>query len=250
VAYYFCNQYAEKKNGYQSTIAIIIKDIASGNEKIIQKITLFDRSEIILGKGMSTDLGNFFAEVYLAQTIDGNLAVGISNQPKIRIYSPDGDMIHSFDLKIEPIAVGKKYLKEFRDNVMADFKKSGERNMNSTEKFWYELSMKTFKKFDFSNIFDKYLPLYKEILVDSEGNFLVFKFTQCQENCDPLFQVYSKRGEFICKCILDRGKYEIEIDRRFKKICFTSSGIFGLFKERGDEEEILRLVKSTYLPAP
>jgi hypothetical protein len=65
-----------------------------------------------------------------------------------------------------------------------------------------------------------------------------------------VFQVYSKEGKFICETQLDRGKYELEIDRRFKKICFTSDGIFALLMERGDEDEILRLVKSTYFPAP
>jgi hypothetical protein len=169
---------------------------------------------------------------------------------KIKIYSPEGSVIHSFDLKIEPIAVEKKYLKEFRDKVMADLKKRGEKNMNATDKFWFDLDKKTFKNFDFSTIFAAYLPLYKEIMVDSEGNFLVFKFTECQGDCNPVFQVYSQEGKFICETQLDRGKYELEIDRRFKKICFTSDGIFALLMERGDEDEILRLVKSTYFPAP
>ncbi|UCH92230.1 MAG: 6-bladed beta-propeller [Candidatus Aminicenantes bacterium] len=252
VAYFFFKQHAEKKNGYQSIVYIIIKDINTGKEKVLQKITLLNRSRIILDRGMSTGLGNFFGQVYLAQTINGNLAVGISNQPKIKIYSPDGDMIHSFDLKIKPIAVDNKYLEEFRDNVMTHLKKEGERYkyMNRTEKFWHELYKKTFPKFDYSTIFEKCLPLYKEILVDSEGNFLVFKYTQCQENCNPIFQVYSKKGEFICETVLDRGKYELNIDRRFKRICFTSEGIFGLFIEKGDEDEILRLIKSNYNPAP
>lgn len=109
---------------------------------------------------------------------------------------------------------------------------------------------KTFRNFDFSTIFAKNLPLYKEILVDSEGNFLVFKFTPCQKNCNPIFQVYSREGKFICETKLNRGKYELEIDPRFKKICFTSEGIFGLFMNQGDEDEIFRLIKSNYPPAP
>ncbi len=249
-AYYFFSQPPEKWNGFHRIYSIIIKDIGSGKEKVIQKINLLDRSSISTGDFTSVNLGNFFGEVYLAQTIDGNLAIGISNQPKIKIYSPDGAMIHSFDLKIEPIAVTKKYVKEFRDNAMADLKRRGESYMNASEKFFYDLGKKTFSKFDFSTIFDQYLPLYKEILVDSEGNFLVFKFTECRQNCNPLFQVYSKEGKFICECQLNRGKYELEIDQRFKRICFTSEGIFALLMERGDEDEILRLIKSYYIPAP
>ena len=102
------------------------------------------------------------------------------------------------------------------------------------------------KNFDFSTIFGKNLPLYKEIIIDSEGNFLVFKFTECQKNCNPIFQVYSKEGKYVCETQLDLGKYELEIDRRFRKIRFTSQGIFALLTEKGDEDEILKLVKSNY----
>jgi hypothetical protein len=250
VAYYTFDQHVQKTNGYQSTVAIIIKDITSGEEKIIKKITFPDRSSVKTKMGGSFGMRNFFGEVYLVQTIDGNLAVGFSNQPQIDIFSPTGEMIHSFDLKITPIPAGKTYIKEFKDNFWAELNGKDETTMNSNTKFVHELQKKTFRNFDFSTLFAKYLPLYKEILVDSEGNFLVFTFTPCQENCNPIFQVYSKEGKFICETKLNRGKYELEIDRRFKKICFTSEGIFGLFMNRGDEDEIFRLIKSNYPPAP
>ncbi|MCP5053351.1 MAG: hypothetical protein GY940_39670, partial [bacterium] len=85
---------------------------------------------------------------------------------------------------------------------------------------------------------------------DSEGNFLVFKYTRCQKNCTPVFQVYSKEGKFICETQLDSGKYDLEIDGRFRKLRFTGDGIFGLLMEKGDEDEIYRLIKSNYPPAP
>jgi len=250
VAYYYYNQYAQEKNDYQSTVSIIIKDFAGGTEKIMKQVTLLNRSSIKLGQRGSVTYGNFFAEVYLAQTIEGNLAIGISNQPHIDIFTPTGESIHSFDLKMAPIPVSKTYIKEFKDNVMAELKKKDETTMDSSRRYSHNRVKKALKTFDFSNLFDKYLPLYKEILVDSEGNFLVFKFTECRKNCTPLFQVYSKEGTFICETKLNKGKYELEIDRRFRKIRFTSEGVFGLLMNRGDEDEILRLVKSNYPPAP
>jgi hypothetical protein len=246
LAYLTYSQHAEKWNGYQKKHLVMIKDIDSGMEKILQEITLLDRSSIIVGKSTSFSIGNFFGDVYLAKTIDGNLAVGISNQPRINIYSPAGEKILSFNLKIRPIPVDEKYIKKFKDNYVAKLKSKDEKTMNRTEKYWHDIYMKTSKTLDFSTIFDKHLPLYKEILVDSEGNFLVFLYSDCVKNCKTYFQVYSKQGEFICETELDKGDYDVEIDRRFKNICFTEEGIIGLFMEHGDEDEIIKLVKSKF----
>jgi len=250
VAYYYYCQNAEKKNGFQSTIAIIIKDIGSNKEKILEKITLLDRSEIILEQNSSTGLGNFFGEVYLSQTIDGDLAVGVSNRPRIDIFAPTGEKIRSFQLEMVPIPASKTFIKEFRDNVLAEYYGKDVQGMDRTEKYWHELFLKKFRTFDFSTIFDHYLPFYKEILIDSEGNFLVFKFGECLKACNPVFQVYSKTGAYVCETLLEKGAYEFEIDRRFKNICFTSSGIFGIFMKRGDEDEAFAMVKSIYPPLP
>lgn len=246
VAYLTFSQHPEKKNGYQKTTQVIIKDIETGREKTIQEITLLDRSSIMLGKNMSTNIGNFIGEVFLAKTIDGNLAVGSSNQSRIKVFSPSGEVILSFDLKFVPIPVDGTYIKKFRDNKLSELYSKDEASMDSTHKFWHELYKKAFKTFEFSTLFDNHLPLYYEILVDSDGNFLVFKYSDCLENCKTYFQVYSKKGEFICETELDKGIYDFKIDRRFKNICFTADGIFGLFMNKGDEEEALRLIKSKF----
>ena len=126
VAYLTYSQFPGKRNGYQTKYLVIIKDINSGMEKILQEITLLDRSSITLGKGLSRTVENFIGEVYLAKTINGNLAVGISNQPGINIYSPAGKVIHSFDLKIHPIPVDGKYIKKFKDVFVAGLKSKDE----------------------------------------------------------------------------------------------------------------------------
>ena len=246
VAYITIRQHAEEKNGYQSRIQVIVKDIDTGVEKTIQEITLLEQSEIITGEHTSTSIGNFIGEVFLAKTIDGNLAVGVSNQPRVKIFSPSGVVVLSFDLKIDPIPVDAAYIKKFRDHTIAELYSKDESSMNRDEKYWHELDKKAFKSFDFSTIFDKHLPLYYEILVDGDGNFLVFKYSDCLKNCKTYFQVYSPKGEFICETELDKGIFDFEIDRRFKNICFTTEGIFGLFMNKGDEEEVLRLIKSNY----
>jgi hypothetical protein len=153
-------------------------------------------------------------------------------------------------LKIAPIPVSKTYIDKFQANETAEMKKQAETATDPSKKYAYNQLKRALKSYDFSLLFDMYLPLYKEILVDSDGNFLVFKFTDCLKSCTPLFQVYSSKGKFVCETRLNKGKFELEIDRRFKKIHFTSEGIFGLFVNQGDEDEILRLIKSNYPLAP
>ncbi len=246
IAYMATNQHAEKKNGYKRISQVIIKDINSGKEKVIREITLLDRHSIEVGKHISIGVGNFIGQVILAQTIEGNLAVGVSNQPEIKIYSPKGKEINSFSLKITPIPVSKDFIAKIKNYRLAELEKDGKETMNRTKKFWYEQRMKAIPNFDFSKLFTTHLPLYDEILVDDEGNFLVFKFSECITECKPKFQVYSKTGEFVCETELDTGIYDVFIDTRFKTLRFTTDGIIGYAMEKGDQEEIYKLFKSNY----
>jgi hypothetical protein len=104
-------------------------------------------------------------------------------------------------------------------------------------------SIKEVKKKDFSQLFGKYLPCYKELLVDAEGNILVFTKSDCMGDCPLLFQVYSPEGEYICETRLEPGDFGFEVDSRIKNMCFTDKGIFFLAEEINAEEFILRLIR-------
>jgi hypothetical protein len=84
---------------------------------------------------------------------------------------------------------------------------------------------------------------YREILLDGEGNILIFKSIECFENCNEVFQVYSPEGKFICEATIDKGDYDFKIDRRFKNIVFMKRAIFGLFQLKDSDDISLRLVK-------
>lgn len=249
-AFYRINRHADKKNGHQRVVSVIIKNIVNGKEKIIKKVSCLDRSRIMFSKNVSGGIGNFFGQVFLAQTKDGNLAVGVSDRPGIEIYSPKGELLGTFNLKITPIPADEKYIKRFKDNYMAELNGKDESAMNRTQKFYHDLSKKKFRNFDFSTIFDKNLPLYNKIVVDSEGNLLVFKFTRCREDCHPVFQVYSSKGEYICETKLNTGEYHLEMDYYRDYIRFTPDGVIAFVSVRGDEDEdkTYRLIKATYPP--
>jgi hypothetical protein len=99
------------------------------------------------------------------------------------------------------------------------------------------------KKTPNEEMFGKYLPYFKEILVDSEGNILICKKTDCIRDCNEVFQVYSPEGKYICEVTIDYGIYEVTIDRRFKNIVFTNNAVYGLFPLKDNEESALQLIR-------
>ena len=220
----------------KSKQTIFIKDTFSGKEFPVLSREFVEKNFVMIGDIMYSITDNSeTGALFINRTFDGNLLVGSSNTPDIHIYSPEGKLLSSFRLQIKPIPVTQEYLKKFKDYFMAD--KIDERPALSPN------LIKKFDKLSFKDYFDPYLPFYREILVDGEGNILIFKTSECFEKCNEVFQVYSPEGKYICETTLDKGEYDFKIDRRFKNIVFTKKAIFGLFQLKDSEDISLRLVK-------
>lgn len=208
-------------------VRVIIKDVISGEEKVVDEHSIVNKSYIKFGSGGMIKFENLIGEVFIVSTKTGNLLVGVSNTTLIKIYSENGKLIRSFNLDMCPVPVTANYIRDFKKNF---FKGS-------------EAMARNMKSVSFEKFFEKNLPYYREILVDSDGNILVFKWLDCVFNCTKIFQVYSPEGQFICETKIDDGIFDFDIDRRFKNILFTSKGIFGLFQLKNSEDISLRIVK-------
>jgi hypothetical protein len=220
----------------KSKKTIFIKDTVTGKEFPVISREFVEKNFVTIGRIMYSITDNSeTGELFINRTLDGNLLVGSSNTPDIHIYSPEGKLLHSFLLQIKPIPVNKEYLKKFKDFFMAD--KRNERPAMST------YLINKFDKLSFKDYFAPYLPFYREILVDEEGNILIFKTSDCFENCTEVFQVYSPEGKFICETTIDKGDFDFKIDRRGKNIVFMKNAIYGLFQLKDSEDISLRLVK-------
>lgn len=223
-------------NSGKSKKTIFIKNTVSGNEFPVLSREFVEKNFAMIGNIMYSITDNSeTGDLFINSTLDGNLLVGISNTPDIHIYSPEGKLLHSFRLQFKPIPVTEEYLKKFKDFLMAD--KRAERPAMNPD------LIKKFDKLAYKDYFDSYLPLYREILVDGEGNILIFKSSECFESCNEVFQVYSPEGKYICETTIYKGDYDFKIDRRFKNIVFTKKAIFGLFQLKDSDDISLRLVK-------
>jgi hypothetical protein len=220
----------------KSKKTIFIKDTVSGKEFPVLSREFVEKNFVMIGRIMYSITDNSeTGDLFINRTLDGNLLVGTSNTPDIHIYSPEGKLLHSFRLQIKPIPVNEEYLKKFKDFFMAD--KRNERPAMNPD------LIKKFDKLSYKDYFDSNLPFYRGILVDEEGNILIFKSSDCFENCNEVFQVYSPEGKYICETTMDKGDFDFKIDRRGKNIVFMKKAIYGLFQLKDSEDISLRLVK-------
>ncbi len=218
---------------------VIIKNVASGEEKVIDSINIADKSWIKLEKvNGAIRLENYIGNVMISKTKNGNLLVGASNSPVIKIYSLNGKLMRAFRLKMAPVPVTGDYISKFKAHKIGYLSAAaGEEGRGDR---WMA---KVLKKFPFKNLFQEHLPYYRKILVDSLGNILVFKWTDCIGDCDKIFQVYSPEGKYICETKIDEGIFNFEISHLRDNIIFTDKGIFGLFQLKDSKDVSLRLVK-------
>jgi len=238
VAYYTQKGKPGTKKGVSIFRAsVMIKNINTGKGIEIDSFDYILRNiPLETGGGISTN--NFLGDLYINQTGEGNLLVGVSNSPQVKIYSPKGKLIKTFRLNIQPVPVTKHYIEATKNSLLEEIKK------RSLPSQLYKIFKKAITKTDFRELFGEHLPYYRQVLVDSEGNMLFFKWLDCVGKTNEVFQVYSPGGEFVCETILDENIYDWELDYHlFKTITFTNKGIFGIFKLDKEDDDYIRLVK-------
>jgi hypothetical protein len=238
IAYLYIDSSMEE----ESKAKILIKDVESEEEQLMDTIPFAEKSSIRLnftrtqiGKRTSSYVrylyfDNYIGEVFIARTKNGNLLVGLSSTPDIKIYSIQGQLVSSFQLKMTPAPVTSDYIQKIKNiNI----------NEARAKKKDY---IKKLENISFDRFFEKHLPYYRKILVDSEGNILVFKWLDCVDKCENVFQVYSPEGKYICESKIDEGIYDFEINE-IKNMVFTNKGIIGCFQLKDSDEISVRLVK-------
>jgi hypothetical protein len=229
---YTAYEYGPMKNGIQEhTTKIVIKDIETGEEVAIDEHRTQRKFIRSGGGGSYMTMGS--GQMLLAQTEDGNLLVGVTTSNELKIFSPEGKLLRSFQLSMEPVQVTRNYIQRYKDSRIQDMKDRGVR----------QSLIDAIKKTPYEDMFGKYLPHFREVLVDSEGNILICKITDCIGDCNEVFQVYSSEGDFICEVTIDCGIYEVTIDRRFKNIVFANNAVYGLFPLKDNEESELQLIR-------
>jgi len=235
IAYLALHYGPETNNSQDIRKEIIILDIHTGEEFVVDRFDHVFKYRINSRGAMTSD-DAFPEEVFLTQTKSGNLVTGSTDRSFLNVFSPSGEKIRTVTLSLDLPKVTRKYIERLREHKIRSYD-------DRKDKSYYEGLINSFKKSDFFIKPGQDFPFMKEILVDSQGHILVFKFTDCLGKCQEVFQVYSEEGEYLCETVIDNGIYDLDIDYRFKNIVFTSEGIIGLFPRQNSEDMTLRLVK-------
>jgi len=240
IAYYTLKNKNEKKETVIGEALVIIKDIDSGVEKVVDA---FEKVTKVIDISPTYNLApdNFLGECFIHGDSKGNLLVGVSNTNIFKIYSPAGVLLKTFTVNIEPIPVSEAYVKSQKDSMLASLLEQ------PIPQEMRKAFVNAVKKTDFNKFFEKNFPYYSQVAIDSEGNILVFKWldNSGKANENEIFQVYSPEGKFLCETILEKSGFDLEIKGNFNTIQFTKQGIFCIVKKRDEKtyDDNYRLVK-------
>jgi hypothetical protein len=174
---------------------------------------------------------------------DGSLIVGYSDKNNITVYSPEGAKMRSFALEIEPLEVTEKIKQEYSESSRKSLertkewvKKMIERDQleDYSDRIIKELSERPIK-------FPEHMPYYYNLIVDSDGNILIFLYTET--NDIYRFQVYSPDGTYICESAIDPGEFKLKVYRNLIPLAFSNGDLFAVVSEKDDPSVPPRLIK-------
>jgi hypothetical protein len=181
--------------GKNSKHIVTIKDFNTGQEKTIwtQTEENSDKSAIVVklpDQGMMSwsipYCHSSLTTPKLAVSKKGNLLFGSPENGSITEYSPNGIKLKTFVLKISPLTISDA---EINDNYELFVKKSDDFaiRINSDKKLSSLQKQETIEQFkkQLSKIKDRstypqHLPYFSSLIVDSDGNILVFEFTKAE----------------------------------------------------------------------
>jgi hypothetical protein len=216
-------------------ISIDIKNYLTGeSKKIIEAeypVRMLKASGSII---MASDLMDKFV---IARTKEGNLIVGSNYKSRLQVFSANGRKIRTIPLKITPNSVDNKVIERYeKSNILAIMKF----NKNSSRR------IKEFKSAPGKEkLFSKTLPLFSDIIVDSQGNILLFYFHFFGETESPDFQVYSPVGDYICDCRIDLGEFKENTDvlNFSRNLMFHQNNLYCIVKKSDGDDVKLQIIK-------
>jgi hypothetical protein len=153
-------------------------------------------------------------------SLKGKIVIGYPSEYKIDLYDSEGGKISSFSHSYEPVKVTDKDKESFFSGITYS-------SEGTTTQTVPEPVVKNTE-------FPKSKPAFKQILVDSEGNILVWPYRKNREEESKYFDAFTSDGNFI-------GNVQIMGDASFPVRAIIQNGSFWL--QKTDEEGLIKVVK-------
>ncbi len=236
----------------KSKKVIAIKDFNTEEENIIwSKFKDNSKGRIIIEMGSGGTMG--FSVPYsnpslrIASSKKGNLIVANPADGIISIYSPEGVKKNSFPLNIDALKIdqddideyyktGKKRVAKFKERLISSGKYSDAEIKDIV--IQYETQLEKLKDQD---NYPDHLPYFTNIMVDSDGNILVFEFTEKSETNKFRVYSYNSNGEFLNRSSFLSDKFNLNLSP--SSFIFYNDYIFNVAEKKTGDGCLMRLVK-------
>jgi len=183
----------------------------------------------------------------IAATSDGNLLVASNKDGTVNEYSTDGNKIRTFPLNIDPVEITDADIERIYETQINNFAKFQERLSEERKLTDEELELiKAKYKEHFESLKDKikagdHLPLYSTVIMDSDGNVLVFEFTE-EKNTNK-FNVYSYKMDGTLIGISSFETQEYDLTFTHDTFVFHDGYVYAMAVKKNADGVPLRLVK-------
>ncbi len=170
-------------------------------------------------------------EYILKKLLDGNLILGITTSPELYIISPEGNQIRTIQTGIEPVRITENDKELFYQNTLNSLKKDG-----------FDPSYA--EKIKEDGFFPENLPYYYDMVTDSNGNLLLFTYTE--EKPEYRFSVLtiSPDKKIIGNCLLDSNEYLINLSPLINNKTIVNNSIYFIAGISNNNKKSIKIIKA------
>lgn len=167
---------------------------------------------------------------FINKTDDGNIVLGVSTEPLLQIFSPDGKLIKTIDTGIQAIAITDADISQFYQNTVDDLTHIG------LDVIYAEKILK-------DGFFPENLPYYYDLISDDNGSFLLFTFTENKP--EYRFNVYSisSDGQDWHNCLFDARNYQLNLTPMVNNKTIVNNYFYTIVADSSGTNQDLRVVK-------
>jgi hypothetical protein len=241
---------------------------SDGKEKIIsstfESYTSSDKNSIKITpyfykdkNGKEQHIGNWIScslpfshssyyRVRFATNSAGNLVAAYPSTGEIAIFDNTGKKLRQFKADLKPEVITREDREDYYQNAAKDMKRleADAAKKTNDKEYWnsyvaqYKQQLEKFR--DPAN-YPTNLPYFSEMIVDSDNNILLFRFTRKEGSNKFDVYTFNSQGTKIATSSFVAEKYDLKINPAVFR--FHNGSIYSVLKVRNAVGNPLRLVK-------